>query len=139
VSGRGSPHGRFRGAVDRGNLLDAEACARELGHLELADALDLLLLIAAKEPARFPRAAARWHARFVVEVQGLHVADSQLLLGAVAGLADIAPRVSLETVAPVAGRFRADALAGSEAAARRLAAGPYCGSWSPSTSSFHGR
>jgi hypothetical protein len=108
----GSPHGRFRRAVDRGNLLDAEACARELGHLELADALDLLLLIARKEPA-VPRAAARWHARFVLEARGMHVADSQLLLGAVAGLRDEAPRVALETLALVADRFRAEFVARS--------------------------
>jgi hypothetical protein len=54
VSAKGSPHGRFRRAVDRGNLLDAEACARELGHLELDDALDLLLLIAKKSRRGFP-------------------------------------------------------------------------------------
>jgi hypothetical protein len=111
VAAKGSPHGRFRCSIDRGNLLDAEACARDLGHLELADALDLLLLIAAKEPARFPRAAARWHARFVLEVRGLHVEDSLMLLGAVAGLRDAAPRVALETLVLVAGRFRADAVA----------------------------
>jgi hypothetical protein len=111
VSAKGSPHGRFRRAVDRGNLLDAEACARELGRLELDDALDLLLLIARKAPTRFHRAAARWHARFASEVKGLRVADSQLLLGAVAGLADPAPRVSLETLAAVAERFRASAVA----------------------------
>jgi hypothetical protein len=111
VSAKGSPHGRFRRAVDRGNLLDAEACARELGHLELADALDLLLLIAKKEPARFPRAAVRWHARFVLETRGMRIEDSLMLLGAVAGLPSEAPRVALETVALLAERFRADAVA----------------------------
>jgi hypothetical protein len=100
-------------------LIDAEACARELSRLELADALDLLLLIAKKEPARFPRAAARWHARFVSEVKGLRVADSQLLLGAVAGLSDPgAVRVPLQTIAAMAERFKAEAIA--RTARRRL-------------------
>jgi hypothetical protein len=114
----GSPHGRFRRAVDRGNLLDAEACTRELGHLELADALDLLLLIAKKEPARFPRAAARWHARFVLEYRGMRLADSLLLLGVVAGLRSETPRVALETLSLVAERFGADSVA--RTAKRRL-------------------
>jgi hypothetical protein len=118
VSSKGSPHGRFRRAIDYGNLLSAEASARELGQLSLADALDLLLLIAAKEPARFQRAAVRWHGRFELEVRGLEIADAQLLLGALAGLREPVPRVSLETIALVADRFRIDSVARS--ARRRL-------------------
>ena len=37
--------------------------------LSLDEALELLLLIAKKEPERFDRAAARWHARFVLETR----------------------------------------------------------------------
>jgi hypothetical protein len=118
VSSKGSPHGRFRRAIDHGNLLSAEASARELGQLSLADALDLLLLIAAKEPARFQRAAVRWHGRFELEVRGLEIADAQLLLGALAGLREPVPRVSLETIALVAARFGIDSVARS--ARRRL-------------------
>jgi hypothetical protein len=45
--------------------------ARELGNLTLADALSLLVLIAAQDPDRFSRAAAWWHGRFALEARGL--------------------------------------------------------------------
>jgi hypothetical protein len=50
-------------------LLVAEAVARELGQLTLADALDLTLLSAEKDARRYPRAARRWLERFVVETR----------------------------------------------------------------------
>lgn len=37
-------------------------------------------------PEKFDRAAVRWHGRFVLEVPGLSLAESQLALGAVASL-----------------------------------------------------
>jgi len=64
------------------------AAARQLGCLSLADALALTLLIAEQAPERFPRAGARWHARFVLEADGLGVSESQLALAAVAALPD---------------------------------------------------
>jgi hypothetical protein len=99
VSSKGSPHGRFSRAIERRNLLEAEAAARELGGLELADALSLLLVIAAKEPARFEQAAVRWHGRFEVETRGLGFAEAQILLGALASLRDPVPVLGLETIA----------------------------------------
>jgi hypothetical protein len=50
-----------------GNLLVAEATARELPRLSLADALDLTLLIAEKDPRRHPRVSARWLFRYLEE------------------------------------------------------------------------
>jgi hypothetical protein len=41
-------------------LLGAEATAKELPRLRLADALELTILIARKDPRRHPRVAARW-------------------------------------------------------------------------------
>jgi hypothetical protein len=49
----GSASGRFRRALDNGNLLAATAAATELKHVGLADALELTLLILAKEPTKF--------------------------------------------------------------------------------------
>ena len=49
---------RFQHAIERGQLLAAEAAARELGQLTLADALEFLLLLAEKEPQPFDVAAA---------------------------------------------------------------------------------
>jgi hypothetical protein len=60
----GSSYGRFRLALDNDNLLAARAAAIELKHVGLAEALELTLLILAKEPTRFRAAALRWHARY---------------------------------------------------------------------------
>lgn len=83
---QGTPSGRFQRAIANGNLWAAEAAARELGRLPLGGALALTALIADVAPQRFERAAVRWHGRFVLEVPGLSLAESQLALGAVASL-----------------------------------------------------
>jgi hypothetical protein len=70
----------------RGQLFHAELAAHEMGHLSLADALALTLLIAEAEPKRWPRAAARWHARFVLEAKGIGLDESALVLAALAAL-----------------------------------------------------
>ena len=45
----------------------AEATATELPRLGLADAHELTLLIARKDPRRHPRVAARWLLRYLEE------------------------------------------------------------------------
>jgi hypothetical protein len=60
----GGSYSRFRRSLDSGNLLAARAAASELKHVGLAEALELTLLILAKEPTRFRAAALRWHARY---------------------------------------------------------------------------
>src|SRR5689334_9121765 len=47
--------------------MGAEARAKELLRLGLADAFELTLLIARKEPRRHPRVAARWLLRYLEE------------------------------------------------------------------------
>lgn len=42
-----------------GKLVVAEGMARELGRISLAEALELTILIARKEPRRLPRVAGR--------------------------------------------------------------------------------
>ncbi len=64
MTSSGSAYARFRRALDNGNLLAARAAAIELKHVGLAEALELTLLILAKEPTRFRAAALRWHARY---------------------------------------------------------------------------
>jgi hypothetical protein len=49
---QGHPRTVFRRALERGNLLVAEATAREIGQVSFAEALELTLLIAEKEPHR---------------------------------------------------------------------------------------
>jgi hypothetical protein len=64
MTSSGSAYGRFRRALDTGNLAAARANAVELKHVGLAEALELTLLILAKEPTLFRAAALRWHARY---------------------------------------------------------------------------
>jgi hypothetical protein len=64
MNASGGEYSRFRGSLDNGNLLAAKAAAIELQQVGLAEALELTLLILAKEPTRFRAAALRWHARY---------------------------------------------------------------------------
>ena len=56
---QGHPRTIFRRALERGNLLVAEATAREIGQVSLVEALELTALIAEKEPSRHGRFAVR--------------------------------------------------------------------------------
>ena len=67
MTAQGHPRAIFNRAVERGNLVVAEATARELGKLSLEEGLGLLFLYAEKEPIKFERAALRWLARYVTE------------------------------------------------------------------------
>jgi hypothetical protein len=60
--------------------------AAELEHVGLAEALELCLLLADKEPQRFGRAAGRWHGRFCREAQ-VDLEEAQAVLAALALLA----------------------------------------------------
>jgi hypothetical protein len=86
MTSQGSAHGRFARAIRTRNLFMAELAAREPRSLALDDALDLCVLIAEMQPARFERAAVRWHGRLEVEAQLLTLAESQLALAALSAL-----------------------------------------------------
>jgi hypothetical protein len=86
VTSQGTAHGRFTRAIRERHLPNAELAARELGGLSLDDALALTLLIAEDDRARFERAALRWHARFELETKSLTLAESQLVLAALAAV-----------------------------------------------------
>ena len=64
MTASGSAYSRLRRSLDNGNLLATRAAATELPHVGLAEAVELTLLILAKEPPRFRAAALRWHARY---------------------------------------------------------------------------
>ena len=64
-------------------MINAELAAREMGQLDLQDALSLLLLYAATDDPRFDRASTRWIGRLCVEQQP----SLSELQGAVAALA----------------------------------------------------
>jgi hypothetical protein len=56
VTAQGSPRSIFKRAIERGNVVVAEATARKFA-LTLDEALQLVLLYAAYEPAKLERAA----------------------------------------------------------------------------------
>jgi hypothetical protein len=70
LTAQGHPRAIFKRAVERGNVLVAEATAREIG-LSLDEALQLVLLYAAYEPAKLERAALRWFRRWLDEGKGV--------------------------------------------------------------------
>jgi hypothetical protein len=71
----GSPYARFRRALARGNLAMVRAAAAELPRIDLADALEVLLLMSARDDAHYDRAATRWLARFALERPSARLAD----------------------------------------------------------------
>jgi hypothetical protein len=104
VTSQGSPYGRFRRAVDRGNLLEAEANARELGRLSLADALDYCDLLARQTPERYERAALRWHGRWEAEGKPVSLREAQLALTCLQLLTDQDRAVALSVLRHLAKR-----------------------------------
>jgi hypothetical protein len=77
MTSQGHPYARFRRALATGNARVAEAAARDLQHVGLADALELVLLYR-DDPARYERAAARWIARLIAERPQLHLSEIEL-------------------------------------------------------------
>jgi hypothetical protein len=60
LTAQGHPRVIFHRAIERGNLMLAETTAREMGHVDLGEALELVALIARHDPRRHGRAGARW-------------------------------------------------------------------------------
>jgi hypothetical protein len=86
VTAQGHPRAIFKRAIERGNLVIAEATAREIGRLTLDEALLLVFLYAEKEPIKFERAALRWLARYVTEGKAVSLLKAQLALSALSEL-----------------------------------------------------
>ena len=80
ITSQGHPYAIFRRALERRNLVAAWAAAAELQVVSLADALALCLLVRDRDPARFPRFALRWHARFCAETHGVGLEGGRLVL-----------------------------------------------------------
>jgi hypothetical protein len=82
----GSAHANFARAIERANVIAAEAAARELGNLRLVDALELTGLIAAKDRPRSRRLAARWLERWLSETVAPTIDDAAMVAGCLAAL-----------------------------------------------------
>jgi len=85
LTAQGHPRAIFRRAVERKNLLIAEATARELGALDLSEALDLVCLIAEVEPGRLDPFARRWLAR-IADERPLPLAELDIAITALRAL-----------------------------------------------------
>jgi hypothetical protein len=57
-----------------------------MGGLTLGDALALCVVLADRDPARYPRAASRWVARFALEAPDVTLEETQLVAAALAAL-----------------------------------------------------
>jgi hypothetical protein len=67
VSITGSPYARFQRSLQTRNLSVVLSAAAELQAIQLDDALEILILMAAEKDPRFDRAAARWVGRLLSE------------------------------------------------------------------------
>ena len=85
MTSQGSPYARFRRALDSGNATIALAAAAEVGSLGLTEALELCLLLCDRDPAKFSRAAVRWHGRYCREVDA-ELEEVQAVLAALGAL-----------------------------------------------------
>jgi hypothetical protein len=63
------------------------AAAKELPPLTLADALELTILIARKDPRRHPRVAARWLLRYLEECDEATIDEAAMVAACLAALA----------------------------------------------------
>jgi hypothetical protein len=67
VSIKGSPYANFRRSLETRRLSVVLSAAAELQTVQLDDALEILILMAAENDPRFDRAAARWVGRLLAE------------------------------------------------------------------------
>jgi hypothetical protein len=86
VTAQGSLHSQYRRAIERKNLMAAEMALREMGAVDLLEALDYVALLAELRPAKAPRAAVRWHGRLETEAPMLTLPESALALAALIAL-----------------------------------------------------
>jgi hypothetical protein len=86
MTAQGHPRAIFTRAIENGNLVAAQAVAREVGNLTLEEALRLLFLYAEKDPLRYDRAALRWLARYVRDGKDVTLLKAQLASSALAEL-----------------------------------------------------
>jgi hypothetical protein len=76
----------FNRAIQRGNLMAAEQAAREMGKVSLAEALELVALIAFQDPRRHGRAGARWIRRYLEENESAGLDDVVFIAGCLSAL-----------------------------------------------------
>src|ERR1700745_2236920 len=88
VTAQGHARTRYRRAIERKHLMGAEMALREMGAVDLLEALDYVALLADLRQARAPRAAVRWHGRLETEAPMLTLPESALALAALVALGE---------------------------------------------------
>src|SRR5918998_98609 len=97
----GSAYTRFQRALAKRNPLLIRTTAADLRYISLADALAISLVLLDVEPHRYGRAAARWHARFCLEVTGVDLAESGAVLALLGGLTGASQVAAAQALASV--------------------------------------
>src|SRR5262245_58265978 len=98
MTSQGSPHGRFQRACERGNLLDAELAAKELGYVSLPNALRLVCLYAAADSEKFDAAAVKFLGRLIADRRDTTLGSVQLAAAALAELRTWRREAAVETL-----------------------------------------
>ena len=104
MTAQGSAYHRFRRALDRGNVTEALSAAAELQFVGLTEALELTLLLADGELAKYERAALRWHVRFLHETKNVELRESLAVLALLAAIP--VNRLAATALAELLGRRR---------------------------------
>ena len=86
MTSQGHRYAQFQRALKTGNAFLAMNAARELRHVDLADALSLLLLLRDDDPVRFDHAAVRWLACYYAEDRGLRIRDAREVIDMLEGI-----------------------------------------------------
>jgi len=107
MTSHGRPYARFQRAIASGNADLAWIAALELQHVDLEDALALVLLVVGDQ--RQSAAATRWLGRLCLETRGLTLGRAQLAADALAGLPDRAAARALASLCAELGLARAAA------------------------------
>jgi hypothetical protein len=100
----GHPYAAFQRALKRHNVLMAVAAAKNLPQLSLADALELTILVARKDPRRHPRVAACWLLRLLEEDPHATIDEAVLAASSLAALTGVGHEEAATTLRAMAER-----------------------------------
>jgi hypothetical protein len=101
---QGHPYAIFQRALKRRNVLSALAAAKDLPQLSLADALELTVLVARKDPRRHPRVASRWLLRYLGEDPHATIDEATLAASSLAALTVVAHEEAAQSLRAVVER-----------------------------------
>jgi hypothetical protein len=104
TTSQGHPRTVFRRALERGNLVVAETTAREVGHIDLGEALELTALTALHDRSRGGRLALRWLQRWLAEGNTPAIDEAAMVAAALAALGGPGHHDALRSLRAAAGR-----------------------------------